>query len=150
MVKLHATVGFEDERLAHFRVIGADDRIERDLHIFRHPEVPELAHGHLGLAVQKVDDGGAHDLGHRLALVGGNLLETGEMLGFKPYGSSIFGLFQTNLLAGRMVVASQGLSYATGALKAIDPGRSQRKSEPVGTSQNHGNLPFLKAVRTGC
>jgi hypothetical protein len=43
MMKLHAAVGFEDERFAQFRVIFPDDRIERDLHILGHAQVASTA-----------------------------------------------------------------------------------------------------------
>ncbi|MDQ0840234.1 hypothetical protein [Sphingomonas faeni] len=43
MMKLHATVGFEDERLTQFRVVFPDDRVERDLHILGHAQVASLA-----------------------------------------------------------------------------------------------------------
>lgn len=42
-MKLHTTVGLENERLTQFRVIFAYDRVERDLHILGHAKVPSAA-----------------------------------------------------------------------------------------------------------
>lgn len=65
MVDLHATIGFEDERLAHFRVIGADDRIECDLHIFRDAKVSALTVRHQFRTLEMSLDGEANDVGRR-------------------------------------------------------------------------------------
>jgi hypothetical protein len=43
MMKLHATVCFEDKRLTQFRVVFPDDRIKSDLHILGHAQVASLA-----------------------------------------------------------------------------------------------------------
>ena len=64
-MNLHATVGFEDERLAHFRVICPDDRVERDLHIFCDAKVSALTVRHQFRTLEMFLDGETNDVGRR-------------------------------------------------------------------------------------
>lgn len=65
MMNLHATVGFEDERLADFRVLCPDNRIECDLHIFRDAKVSALAVRHQFRTLEMSRDGEANDVVRR-------------------------------------------------------------------------------------
>jgi len=68
MMKLHATVGFEDERLTQFRVVFPDNRVDRDLHIFRHAKLTTMALAHEGRAAEMLLDSASDDVGRRAAL----------------------------------------------------------------------------------
>jgi hypothetical protein len=68
MMKLHATVGFEDERLTQFRMVFPDDSVERDLHIFRHAKLATMALAHEGRAAEMLLNSASDDVGRRAAL----------------------------------------------------------------------------------
>jgi hypothetical protein len=56
MVFLHAAVRLEDQRVAQFRMIFPDDRVECDLRIFGDAEVAQLAIRQSLMTVEIVDD----------------------------------------------------------------------------------------------
>ena len=102
-MKLHATVGFENQSLTQLRVIFPDDRVEGDLHIFGHAQVTSLATLEQLSTIKMLFDRPTDQVRRRAFQFGCFCLYTGTQITGYPKGVRARGTQVTSLLAERLV-----------------------------------------------
>jgi hypothetical protein len=102
MIALHAMACFLDEAIPVFGVLFEDDGVERGLRELDQTRLPNLARGEGVCAVEILTDHDPKQLGDSHMPFGSYLLETRILLSVEANRAKQM-IFQTNLLAGRLV-----------------------------------------------